>query len=358
MASLAAVRENNAGISRLYGSGLVAVFGKFLHIHVRPLTALLNIPVGGTSGIGESTARAFIRNTDASRAYLVGRDEARAKGIIEELRQLKPDSQVTFINACSAIQEKEKRVNILFLSPGTGSMNGRDETDEGLDKKLNLHYYSRMRFVSNLLPQLSKAANANQSTSDQDTNKPHLSRVISVLEAGGEAPLQLNDLSLKTHWTLRNCAKHAITMNSVAMEHLASMHPQTSFIHTFPGVVRTRLARDLGTTAKFAISALMVLAKPWETPFEESGERHLFAATSTRFPARVDRDRYRGVAEGSDGGVGSGFYRLASDGSTYKPSRILERYRAEGVRGMIWDHTLNVFARVRGGQGGESMERH
>jgi hypothetical protein len=94
----------------------------------------------------------------------------------------------------------------------------------------------------------------------------------------------------------------------------------------------------------------MVLAKPWEIPFEESGERHLFAATSTRFPPRADRDKYLGVAEGSDGGVGSGFYRVASDGSTYKPSKIMEQYRAEGVRSMIWDHTLNIFAQVRGGQ--------
>ncbi|KAL3440881.1 hypothetical protein BJX65DRAFT_289609 [Aspergillus insuetus] len=346
MASLATVRENNASISRLYGPGLVAVF------------------VGGTSGIGESTARAFIRNTDASRAYLVGRDEVRAKGIIEELRQLKPDSPVTFIKsdvsllrevdkACTAIQEKEEKVNILFLSPGTGSMSGRDETDEGLDKKLNLHYYSRMRFVSNLLPQLTKAAETTQLTDNSDTKEPRLSRVLSVLEAGGEAALHLDDLSLKTNWSLRNCGKHAITMNSVAMEHLASVYPQTSFIHTFPGIVRTGLNRDLGTAAKCAISALMILAKPWEIPFEESGERHLFAATSTRFPARADRDRYLGVVEGSDGGVGSGFYRVASDGSTYKPSKIMEQYRADGVRGVIWDHTLNIFKQVRGGQIGD-----
>lgn len=56
--------------------------------------------------------------------------------IIEELKQKKPDSEVTFIRsdvsllrevdkACAVIQEKEDRVNILFLSPGTGSMNGR-----------------------------------------------------------------------------------------------------------------------------------------------------------------------------------------------------------------------------------------
>ena len=57
--------------------------------------------------------------------------------IIKELHQIKPESQVTFIksdvsllrevdDACSAIQQKEDKVNILFLSPGVGTTNGRD----------------------------------------------------------------------------------------------------------------------------------------------------------------------------------------------------------------------------------------
>lgn len=93
--------------------------------------------VGGTSGIGESTARAFIRNTTASRAYLIGRDQARASRIIEELRQIKPDSQAEFIKSdvsllrevdevCMDIKKKEDRLNLFFLSPGTGSMKGPD----------------------------------------------------------------------------------------------------------------------------------------------------------------------------------------------------------------------------------------
>ncbi|RAH59905.1 short-chain dehydrogenase [Aspergillus piperis CBS 112811] len=112
MVSITAVRDNNGAIPRLYGSDLVAVF------------------VGGTSGIGESTARAFIRNTTASRAYLIERDQARASRIIEELRQIKPDSQVEFIKA-DVSSSGEDRLNLLFLSPGTGSMKGPDEAVQG-----------------------------------------------------------------------------------------------------------------------------------------------------------------------------------------------------------------------------------
>ncbi|RAH84609.1 short-chain dehydrogenase/reductase, partial [Aspergillus japonicus CBS 114.51] len=314
--------------------------------------------VGGTSGIGESTARAFIRSTQASRAYLIGRDQARAHQIIGELQQLNPDAQITFIKsdvsllrevdeACRAIQQQEDKVNILFLSPGVGTMNGRDETAEGLDKKLSLHYYARMRFIANLLPQLQRAGDA--PTPPATGARPPLSRVVSVLEAGREAALQLDDLALQTHYSLRNCAKHAIAMTSVSMEHLAAAYPRVSFVHSFPGLVRTRLGRDFGPVTKCALAALMVLAKPWETPLDESGERHLFAATTLRFPSRgFVGDGGREVAQGSDGTAGSGFYRLDSTGETYRPSDLMQRYRVEGVRDLIWTHTLDTFAAVRG----------
>jgi len=57
MVSLAEIRAHNATIKNL-GSGLVAVF------------------VGGTSGIGLSTAREFARNTAAPHIYLIGRNES------------------------------------------------------------------------------------------------------------------------------------------------------------------------------------------------------------------------------------------------------------------------------------------
>ncbi|PYH94462.1 hypothetical protein BO71DRAFT_450045 [Aspergillus ellipticus CBS 707.79] len=322
MASIAAIRENNSRIPGLYGSGLVAVF------------------VGGTSGIGEATARAFIRSTNAS-----------------QMRQINPDSRISFIKsdesllrevdeACSIIQQREDEINILFLSPGVGTIAGREETDEGLDRKLNLHYYSRMRFVTNFLPQLKKACDM----SEQSPNHgQRLSRVVSVLEAGGEAALHLDDLSLKAHYSLRNCAKHAITMNSVSMEHLASSYPQISFVHSFPGVVITRLGRELSTVMKHVVSAFMVLARPWEIALQDSGERHLYTATSPRFPPLICKDDIPDAAEGSDGNTGSGLYRLSATGFTYKSSNIMALYRAEGVRNLIWKHTLDVFEKVRSG---------
>lgn len=97
----------------------------------------MSLSVGGTSGIGESTARAFVKHASSPRVYLVGRSETRASKIIEELRALNPDGQISFIKsdvsrlqdvdqACKEIQSKEDKINLLVLSAGILTMKGRD----------------------------------------------------------------------------------------------------------------------------------------------------------------------------------------------------------------------------------------
>ncbi|KAL3436133.1 hypothetical protein BDV09DRAFT_184513 [Aspergillus tetrazonus] len=184
MASIATVLDNNSSIFVATGRAWS-----------------LSLVIGGTSRIGESTARAFIRNTD----------EARAMRIIERMAQTKPNSQITFIKSDVSLMRQ-----VDDACGGAGTTKGRDETDEGIDKKLSFHYYSRMRFVTNLLPQLVKAGESSEQTLN---NRP-------------------------------------------------------------PLIVRTRLGRGFGIATKFVIYALLVLARPWEIPLAEGSERHLDAATS------------------------------------------------------------------------------
>ncbi|KAJ5949419.1 hypothetical protein N7454_001003 [Penicillium verhagenii] len=338
MVLLETVQKNNSSL-KSYGPNLVAVF------------------VGGTSGIGEATARAFVRDTESSRVYLVGRNETQASKIIEELRQINPDGQISFVKceaarlhsvdeACKSIQEQEEKVNLLFMTAGTMTTKGRDETDEGLDKKLSLHYYSRMRFAMNLLPQLTKAATANDSgTKGLGDN---LSRVVSVLSPGDEVSLYLDDLDLKTHYSLRNCAGHAVTMNTLFLQELARTHPATSFIHAYPGGVKTGLMREFHPIAQVAINALSIFAKPWMVPLDESGQRHLYASTSPQYPPQASGDGGGDVAIGSDGKKGSGAYLLSWDGSITGNKKILEAARQNETGRLVWKHTLGIFTSICG----------
>ncbi|KAL4902291.1 hypothetical protein BDW74DRAFT_62736 [Aspergillus multicolor] len=321
MVSLDKVKSTNSTL-KSYGPGLVGVF------------------VGGTSGIGEFTARSFVRHAVSPRVYLIGRNEAQASKIIEELNALNPESTTTFLKCdvsllkkvdevCRAIQEKEEKVNLLVLTSGVMTSKGRDETEEGIDRKLSLHYYARMRFISNLLPQLNAAATPAPATQGEGQTKPPLASVISVLEAGGEGQLIIDDLALKRNYSLSNARTHAITMTSLSLSHLAKANSAVSFTHSFPGVVKTGVIREMGFVTRMVIKAGWVLARPWMVPIEESGERHLFAGV------------------GLKGSAGKP-HLVGADSEPRANWGVIERYEAEGVGEGVWRHTGDVFGEVCG----------
>jgi NADP-dependent 3-hydroxy acid dehydrogenase YdfG len=93
--------------------------------------------VGGTSGIGETTAREFVRHTAKPRAYIVGRSQEAGDKLVTEFKELNAESQVEFIKSdvallrnvdevCKQIKAKEEKVNLLCLSAGIMTMNGRN----------------------------------------------------------------------------------------------------------------------------------------------------------------------------------------------------------------------------------------
>lgn len=136
MVALDAVKQFNRSLKN-HGPGLVGVFG--IHHLPHPLTSpqLTPIPVGGTSGIGASTARAFVKHAVSPRVYLIGRNETQASKLIDEFKTLNTDSQVTFLKTdvsllrkvdevCQTIQKREEKVNILFMTSGYFVIQGRD----------------------------------------------------------------------------------------------------------------------------------------------------------------------------------------------------------------------------------------
>jgi hypothetical protein len=143
----------------------------------------------------------------------------------------------------------------------------------------------------------------------------------------------MDDLSLKNNFSLRNCARHTITMTSLSMEELAAAHPATSFVHAYPSAVKTGLTRGLGPIARGALEGLYFLAKPFFVPLDESGERHLYAATSPRFSPREAKDVEKG----------SGAYLLHWDGSDNGNKKPLQELRKNDTGKTVWKHTLDTF---------------
>ncbi|KAK7443182.1 hypothetical protein VKT23_015780 [Stygiomarasmius scandens] len=139
MPSLSLIRSSNSAIINSLSYIPTAVF------------------VGGTSGIGQGVAETFAYHTQGNaRIFILGRNKQAADSIISGFpKPTSPDARHQFIdcdvslmkNIRKATQELRNmhgvdKVNYLVMSQGYFSVAGYTETEEGLDRKLAVHYYS------------------------------------------------------------------------------------------------------------------------------------------------------------------------------------------------------------------------
>jgi hypothetical protein len=133
-------------------------FNAAYHASTRPVAVF----VGGTSGIGEHMARRLCNHLHGDLdVVLVGRNRAAAQRILDALPAApsgtpKPLREFMHCDAtlmsdvrktAEELTRKLGKINFLVLSAGVLNLNGREETTEGLDKKLALSYYSRWKFI-------------------------------------------------------------------------------------------------------------------------------------------------------------------------------------------------------------------
>ncbi len=92
--------------------------------------------VGATSGIGLGTLKQYAKYAQGGKAYIVGRSKSAAQPLLNELKGSNPtgtfdfmESEISLIKnvdiVCEAIKAKEKKVDILFMSPGFLAAGGR-----------------------------------------------------------------------------------------------------------------------------------------------------------------------------------------------------------------------------------------
>ncbi len=127
-------------------------------------------------------------------------------------------------------------------------------------------------------------------------------------------------------------------------------------MHVFPGVVRTGvLTSAFWPWLKWVLDHTVVAAmSPFMVPLQEVGERTVFHATSARYPPRkVAGGKSAGVplpaglevAKGAGGGLGA--YLLHWTGEEGE-GKVMPKYRQEGMRERVWDHTMQLFERITG----------
>ncbi len=168
---------------------------------------------------------------------------------------------------------------------------------------------------------------------------------------------------------------HTSSMMTLALESLALEAPDVSFVHSFPGFVRTSHGRNVRAASSSSVGLLKAVMKVVgpivAVPVAEAGERQLFFATSARFPARyvygagMDVADTAGVApappaavgggvvaKGTDARIGSGVYSVNFDGEAQaeKVEDAVQMLRDEDLVRRLWLHTVGEFVRVTGSE--------
>lgn len=213
--------------------------------------------VGGTGGIGKGIALTLA--TRGCDVLVAGRSETEGLKVIEECRRRNEKGSHQFLSVDASLignvdkfttklKNGKENLDFLVLSQGIASLSGFSPTKEGLDVKMSLHFYSRMRFIMNLLPLLRKSQEG--------------AAVLSVLSAGVHKPYtDKNDLSLEKTYSLGNAANAAGFYNDLVLDKLSKMEDNSriSFLHAAPGMVATNWGSEFPFPLRAMVRGLQAL---------------------------------------------------------------------------------------------------
>ena len=208
--------------------------------------------------------------------------------------------------------------------------------------------YSRFRIAQQLLPLLITAASTTP-----------LARVVDVAGGTYEGHVDTSDIpALNVSYT--KLRPHTCSIHTLSLEALAQQAPTVSFVHEFPDAVYTNLHKDasgaLGLLFRVVITMLHAILGGWIfVPLEESGERHVFFATSRKYKpldGGASGVSFGGLetAEGSNSVIGSGVYSMNWDGEKRTEQSViaLKELRSKRVNEMVWNHITSEFDRITG----------
>lgn len=146
------------------------------------------------------------------------------------------------------------------------------------------------------------------------------------------------------HMKLMANRDHAASITTLSLERHHQENPNVSFVHNFPGVVKSGITRGTSGPLLTALKALVrVFGTLFYMPSDEAGDRHVFLATSARYSAGSS-DPAAGVplsvvnnlclARGTDGTMGSGVYSINASGES-AGSKVEETLASLRSRGMV-----------------------
>ena len=130
------------------------------------------------------------------------------------------------------------------MTQGMATMQGYTPTVDGIDQKLQLHYFSRIYLAKPLAPHMNEG-----------------SRVLTVLSAGVHSRYKEyeSDFELKKSYSIKNAADAAGFYTDAGFERLSEDHPDLIISHAVPGFVNTNWGTEMPWLVRKAIRPLQAL---------------------------------------------------------------------------------------------------
>jgi hypothetical protein len=218
-------------------------------------------------------------------------------------------------------------------------------TTEGLDSFISTTYYSRIRFILQLMPLLT-------------TSILPAAHVISIYAGGMEDGTSPGELPVgcppPSTYGVTGVRKHTCFMKTFFFEELAAKHAgKLSLSHIYPGLVDgpTFYSPDMPTWFRFVWTLVKPLAWLYMTAPDACGDVMLYL-TTPRYPAKTQLEKGESlmggieVATGTNGELASGAYSLGQRGNVWYKGKSYEKVRTEETSKQVWDHTMEILDRI------------
>ena len=182
--------------------------------------------------------------------------------------------------------------------------------------------------------------------------------MVSVFAATKEGLFDAGDINGEKIGLIKSRG-HAASMVTLGMEVLARRAPDVSFIHDYPGPVKSGIGREMQGLVGVAVRTLASIIGPLlYIPTDESGAYHLYFATSARYAPKsglgpdsgTPTNENAATARGTDGSIGSGMYSIDERGESASSSveQLLADMRKDGTSERLWEHTESQWQRIIG----------
>lgn len=207
-------------------------------------------------------------------------------------------------------------------------------TKEGVDAFIATVYYTRIRFIMQLLPLL--------------TASRLPATVVSVYAGSFEDGTKAGEFPIgcpsDAAYSINTVRKHTSFMKTFLFEELAEQYSgKIRFTHIYPGLVDGPgfTNPEAPTWFKIVWRILKPLMSWYMTSPEVCGQVMLYLATES-YPAHNSNNPEVGVARSSQGQIGDGAYSVGQRGDSQK-GIMYEKVRQADTRRKIWDHTMETL---------------